>query len=255
MCGEHRSYVIKKIKEALSHHDSVRVVSTQLIEAGVDVDFPVVYRALAGLDSIAQAAGRCNREGTQAGKGQVFVFVPPHQSPKGMLRFGEDACKIVLHERSNNPLTPELFTSYFNHYYGKVGKDGLDKNEIEELLTKDAAQCKIQFRTAAEKFQLIDEDGSVAVIVPYANPDDASRDSRPLIVRLRAKELHRDLLRKLQRFTVSVRNRDFDALCKAGDLDEVAPGIWVLKNETAYHPDLGLLVGESGNPDPGSLCC
>ncbi len=256
MCGEHRSYVInKKIKEPLKNGESVRVVSTQLIEAGVDVDFPVVYRALAGLDSIAQAAGRCNREGKQAGKGQVFVFVPPNLSPRGLLRFGEDACKIILHERPENPLTPDLFTRYFTHYYSKVGKDGLDKHGIEKLLTQDARECKIQFRTAAEAFQLIDEDGSVAVIVPFANPEDPRHDSRPLIAQLRSEELDRWLLRKLQRFTVTVRKHDFLTLCNAGDLNEIAPDLWVLKNATAYHRDLGLLVGEKGNPDPGQLCC
>jgi CRISPR-associated endonuclease/helicase Cas3 len=255
MCGEHRSYVIGEIKRRLKNGESVRVVSTQLIEAGVDVDFPIVYRALAGLDSIAQAAGRCNREGKQADKGKVFVFVPPKQAPKGLLRFGEDACKIILHERPENPLTPEQFRHYFTHYYSKVGKDGLDKHGIKELLTKDAAQCKIQFRTAAEKFQLIEEDGSGAVIVPYANPKNSSRDSRPLIAQLRSGELDRWLLRKLQRFTVSVSERDFKALTNAGDIETLAPGLWILKNETAYHPDLGLLAGETGNPDPEQLYC
>lgn len=252
MCGEHRSYTIKRIKERLPD-EPVRVVSTQLIEAGVDVDFPVVYRALAGLDSIAQAAGRCNREGRQSGKGQVIVFVPPKAAPLGLLRFGEDACKTILHEHPENLLTPDLFTRYFSHYYSKVGKDGLDKHHIEELLTKDAAQCQIQFRTAADRFHLIEEDGSVSVIVPYANPEETRRDSRPLIMRLRSGELHRSLLRELQRFTVTVRKHDFLILCNAGDLEELAPGLWVLKNETAYRSDLGLLVGEAGNPDPGKL--
>ncbi len=132
-----------------------------------DVDFLVVYRALAGLDSIAQAAGRCNREGKQDGdKGQVFVLLPPKQAPPGLLRFGEDVTRWLLIDRPENPLTPEWFTRYFEHYYSKAGKEGLDKEGIHELLTKDATQCKIQFRTAAERFQLIDEDGSVAVIVP-----------------------------------------------------------------------------------------
>jgi CRISPR-associated endonuclease/helicase Cas3 len=251
MCGEHRSDVIKKIKRLLPDAP-VRVVSTQLIEAGVDVDFPVVYRALSGLDSIAQAAGRCNREGTQAGKGKVFVFVPPRSSPSGLLRFGEDACKTILHERPDKPLTPELFKSYFHHYYSKVGKDGLDKYGIQELLTKDAAHCQIQFRTAAEKFQLIEEDGSVAVIVPYASPENTDRDSRPLIARLRAGELHRDLLRKLQRFIVTVRRHESYILLNSGDIEELASGLWVLKNETAYHPDLGLLL-KGDNLDPGQL--
>jgi CRISPR-associated endonuclease/helicase Cas3 len=252
MCGEHRSYVIKKIKEDLPHKP-VRVISTQLIEAGVDVDFPVVFRALAGLDSIAQAAGRCNREGKLGRKGQVYVFVPPKQAPAGLLHFGEDACKAILHERPEKPLTPEFFNRYFTRYYKKV--DSLDKYGIDRLLTQDAQHCRIQFRTAAEEFQLIDEDGSVSIIVPYANPDDASRDSRPLIARLRAGELDRDLLRQLQRFTVTVRKRDFCTLRKMGDIEEIVPDLWVLKNETAYSGDLGLIIGKTSNPDPGKLCC
>jgi CRISPR-associated endonuclease/helicase Cas3 len=255
MCGEHRSFVIKRIKQRLANQESVRVISTQLIEAGVDVDFPVIYRALAGLDSIAQAAGRCNREGKQADKGNVVVFVPPKQAPRGLLRFGEDVCKRLLMGRPENPLTPEWFTRYFEHYYSAAGKEGLDKMGIHELLTKDAVQCKIQFRTAAEHFQLIDDGDSVSIIVPYANPEDPRRDSRPLLTRLRAGELHRDLLRGLQRFTVTVRRHDFQHLEKAGELEELGPGLWALKNETAYHGELGLLIEEAGNPDPEQLYC
>jgi CRISPR-associated endonuclease/helicase Cas3 len=255
MCGEHRSFVIKRIKQRLADKESVRVVSTQLIEAGVDVDFPVVYRALAGLDSIAQAAGRCNREGKQVDKGMVIVFVPPKQAPLGLLRFGEDVCKRLLIDRPENPLTPEWFTLYFEHYYSKAGKEGLDKRGIHKLLTNDAAQCRIQFRTAAERFQFIDEDGSVSIIVPYDNPEKPERDSRPLIARLRSGELHRGLLRQLQRFTVTVRRYDFQRLENAGEIEEIVPGVWVLKNDTAYHPDLGLLLEETGNPDPRGLYC
>jgi len=255
MCGEHRSHVIKGIKQQLARHEPVRVVSTQLIEAGVDVDFPVVYRALAGLDSIAQAAGRCNREGKLEGKGQVTVFVAPKQSPMGLLRFGEDACKAILSEHPEKLLTPERFKRYFTQYYSKAGPEGLDRKGIAKLLTQDARQCRIQFRAAAEKFQLIDEDGSVSIIVPYVNPGDSNSDSRLLIARLRAGELHRDLLRQLQRFTVTVRKHEFFALRNAGDIEEIVPDLWVLKNETAYHPTLGLLIGASCSPAPGSLCC
>jgi CRISPR-associated endonuclease/helicase Cas3 len=255
MCGEHRSYMISRIKQRLKDKQPLRVISTQLIEAGVDVDFPVVFRALAGLDSIAQAAGRCNREGKLEGKGQVFVFIPPKQAPSGLLRFGEDACKTILRDRPDNPLTPSLFKNYFAQYYSKVGQEGLDKYRIAELLTKDAAQCRIQFRTAAEKFQLIEEDGSVSIIVPYSNPENPQRDSRPLIARLRKGEMHRDLLRQLQRFAVTVHKHEFQSLLNAGDVEPLQEGLWVLKNETAYSNDLGLLVGEATNPDPEKLCC
>ncbi|MBP8151581.1 MAG: CRISPR-associated endonuclease Cas3'', partial [Xylophilus sp.] len=98
MCGAHRKDVIAHIKERLQAKREgrdtrpLRVVSTQLVEAGVDIDFPLVYRALAGLDSIAQAAGRCNREGRMQGLGRVVVFVPPDRPPLGHLRKGADAC-------------------------------------------------------------------------------------------------------------------------------------------------------------------
>ena len=95
MCGQHRSDVIAGIKEKLRRDEPVRVVSTQLVEAGVDLDFPVVYRALSGLDSIAQAAGRCNREG-RLDRGEVVVFVPPEPAPPGVMRRAADKTVSTL---------------------------------------------------------------------------------------------------------------------------------------------------------------
>jgi len=91
MCGAHRVRKIKEIKERLRNGVPTRVVSTQLVETGVDVDFPVVYRAMAGLDSIAQAAGRCNREGLRA-KGKVFVFTPPSEAAEP---YWESGCRGI----------------------------------------------------------------------------------------------------------------------------------------------------------------
>jgi CRISPR-associated endonuclease/helicase Cas3 len=118
MCGAHRKDVIAQIKDRLkakregSDTQALRVVSTQLVEAGVDIDFPVVYRALAGLDSIAQAAGRCNREGRLADKGRVVVFVPPERPPKGHLEQAAQSFVRTVPHPDVEPLTRSLFAQY-----------------------------------------------------------------------------------------------------------------------------------------------
>lgn len=130
MCGAHRKVVIQHIKERLkakrAGYDKrpLRVISTQLVEAGVDIDFPVVYRALAGLDSIAQAAGRCNREGRMVDKGRVVVFVPPVRPPIGHLRKAADACISTLRDQAHDPLARALFDRYFKEFYHSVDLDG-----------------------------------------------------------------------------------------------------------------------------------
>ena len=96
MCGAHRSRVLRDIRERLKTAELVRVISTQLVEAGVDLDFPVVYRALAGLDALAQAAGRCNREGRLDTPGLVHVFVSPSPPPPGHLRRAAEVARHVL---------------------------------------------------------------------------------------------------------------------------------------------------------------
>ena len=116
-----------KVKRRLRDGEAVRVVSTQLVEAGVDVDFPVVYRALAGLDSIAQAAGRCNREG-KLERGEVVVFVPPIKAPPGPLRRAADTAVSLLSGSSDHTLTRDLFSRYFEHFYMKA--PSLDKHDM-----------------------------------------------------------------------------------------------------------------------------
>ena len=237
MCGEHRSQVIADIKQRLADGIPTRVVSTQLVEAGVDLDFPVVYRALAGLDSIAQAAGRCNREGRLDGKGEVVVFVPPTPAPPGLLRQGEDACRAVLHEVSDAPLTRDRFNKYFQRlYYGCE----LDAAGICDLLTKDARDLAVDFRTAAEKFRLIDDEDAASVIVLYRGQNGSDDRVEQWIGLLRRDGPKRWLMRKLQRYVVDVRHRLITPLLARGDIEEVTPGMYVQCSHGLYDATLGL---------------
>lgn len=255
MCAEHRSQQIADIRQRLARGEPVRVVSTTLIEAGVDVDFPVVFRALAGLDSIAQAAGRCNREG-RLPHGDVHVFVPPDPSPLGWQRAAEEAARTVLGQCGADALAPDAMQRYFNHYYGKAGQAGFDREGLHALLTQHAGQGEIFFRTAAERMRLIDNTHTVAVIVPYTRQDgEHCRDSHALRRRLQAGEMHRDLLRQLQRFTVSLPQPQFERLRRAGELEEIYRDIWWVKNDVMYDEKRGLLVREVEAANPEQLLC
>lgn len=235
LCGEHRSEKLQVIRTQLKAKQPIRVVSTQLIEAGVDVDFPVVYRALAGLDSIAQAAGRCNREGLLADKGKVIVFVPPNNHKlKGQLGLSASTSKSLLPLFAETPLHHSHFKRYFEHYYSKA--KSLDAQGIEELLTKDAQQLKIQFRTASNRFHFIKEEG-YPVFVTYG-------EGAKLIQQLKVLGASRWLLRKLQRYTVTIHEQDKNRLVKAGDIRELAnlAGIYEQVSDGLYDEKLGLLV-------------
>ncbi len=242
MCGAHRKDVITQIKERLNAkregHDyrPLRVVSTQLVEAGVDIDFPVVYRALAGLDSIAQAAGRCNREGRMAGKGRVVVFVPPERPPLGHLRKGADACVSTLHGHTNDPLARGLFDRYFKEFYNSVDLDA--KEVVAKLTIDDRKTLSVQFRTAAEAFRLIDDADSATVVVRYARQCD---EIEKLLGILAAEGPQRWLMRKLQRYTVTIPKRWADKMLDQRSLVLPLPGLYVqVDAENLYDPMLGL---------------
>lgn len=238
MCGAHRKAVIDQIKARLkakregTDREPLRVVSTQLVEAGVDIDFPVVYRALAGLDSIAQAAGRCNREGQLKGKGRVVVFVPPELPPVGHLRKAAQACVSTLHSQQADPLARALFATYFRDFYSKVE---LDSKGVCELLTVNPKTLGVKFRSAAEAFRLIDDEDSATVVVRYA-PDCEELDV--LLARLVSKGPERWLMRKLQRYTVSIHKRVADKMLTQGSLTLPMPGLYVQQQVDGLYDDL-----------------
>ncbi len=236
MCGEHRSKVITEIKQRLKEGMSTRVVSTQLVEAGVDLDFPVVYRALAGLDSIAQAAGRCNREG-KLEKGKVVVFVPPKEPFAGPLLRAKNKTVSLLAGGVSDPLARENFTKFFELFYSDTD---LDKYAIEEQLymkgdTLPNDLSDVQFRTAAMKMKLI-KDAGRSVFVRY---DETSEE---LLDQLRVIGPYRELMRKLQRYSVNVPEFWFEKLLGSGDVQEIYADFYAQTSSVLYHPDLGLLL-------------
>ncbi|MBK7984571.1 MAG: CRISPR-associated endonuclease Cas3'' [Candidatus Competibacteraceae bacterium] len=238
MCGQHRSDVIAGIKKRLENSDEpLRVISTQLVEAGVDLDFPAVYRALAGLDSIAQAAGRCNREGRLFNFGQVVVFVPPTQPPAGHLRQACQAGRQILQRRPPDPLAPALFAEYFQSLYWQKGAEQLDGKGILPLL-KNNQRLEFSFRTAAERFQLIPEI-QAPVIVRYG-------DNEPLLAQLTRSSdgLERKLLRQLQRYVVNIPRRVHRVLLTDGAIIERQPGIFI-QVAPLYDSVLGLRVDDT----------
>lgn len=232
MCGAHRAKCIAAINARLKSKEAVRVVSTQLIEAGVDVDFPVVYRALAGLDSVAQAAGRCNREGLRD-SGRVVVFVPPKAAPRGQLRRAEQTTVSLMSGTSLDPLAPSTFRSYFKQFY--LDAPSWDKYQMEELLVSDVGNSgiKIQFRTAAKKFHYVDDAESMAILVWW-------NDSRSLIGKLQKDGPERWLMRKLQRHVVNLPRPVAERLIETGEVREIWPGIFAQDVDTLYHPDRGI---------------
>lgn len=232
MCGAHRSDVIAEIKRRLKCDEILRVISTQLVEAGVDIDFPVVYRALAGLDSIAQAAGRCNREG-RLPQGRLVVFVPPVPAPRGHLRQAETCARQLLAHRPVDPLEPVHLANFFSQLYWQRGTQ-LDKHKIVELLQADDA-VNISFRTAAAKFQLIDSTVQAPIIVRFKN-------SPRLIQELKAKGPSRQIMRKLQRYVVNVPKKLHQSLLNQGEIEECFPGIFLQVNDSSYSQTLGFRI-------------
>lgn len=243
MCPKHRSETLEEIKERLDQYkngsgEALRVISTQLIEAGVDVDFPVVYRAMAGLDSIAQSAGRCNREGQMDTPGQVHVFYPKRKAPIGFLRQGADATEeLVASGQLKDPLSPSNFTRYFQLL--NANKDR-DRYRIMDFL-KANNQLNIDFRTAAEKFRLIDNKG-VSIIVPFKPKTLEESPIHQWLSILEMDPSKRWVYRKLQGFSVTVPEKIADLLQAEGSLQSVA-GQWVLL-EARYDFMLGLQSAE-----------
>lgn len=227
MCPRHVSKAIQEIKQALSDNSEtvIRVVATQLIEAGVDIDFPVVYRQEAGLDSILQAAGRCNREGKlDMATTYVFSLSEEHKLYGSIIDANNARLNMV---NVNDWFASEAMTEYFRQLYCR--KETFDKKDIKTLLYKPTEMC---FAEAAKEFRLIEETGKTV----YVNMDD----SLELVERLKNDGITYSLMKQLSQYSVNIHERDFLKLWSYGAIEEVIEGIYVVNDRAQYDENIGL---------------
>ncbi len=210
MCPAHRRAVLARVRQRLADRLPVRLVSTSLIEAGVDISFPEVWRAMAGLDSVAQAAGRCNREGMMAELGRTVVFEPvEHMPPREVKLLAEVATGVL--DRFEDPLALAAVQDYFRQLYWTRGAAAFDKATLDGApfsILREIADASPSFGYPFEKiaraFRMID-DAMDAVIVPWRGEDGTDSSAADLLRRIAAMPRPRaDDLRWLQQYTVPV---------------------------------------------------
>lgn len=237
MYPEHRRRVLDEIRARLKAQQSCRVVSTSLVEAGVDLDFPVVYRAMAGLDSIAQAAGRCNREGKMNDLnklGQVYVYEPEKVPRMPWLKRCMGRADETLRALPDaDPLGIEIMRKYFELLYDVQELD--KKNIFSRLNPQLRKEIYFPFRDVAEEFQFI-KDETIGVIIP------TEPLAKNLVNELRHTEYPRSTQRKLQQYSVALRSREFSVLEKARSIEMVRGEYPVLCNFAAYKEDVGISI-------------
>jgi CRISPR-associated endonuclease/helicase Cas3 len=237
MCAKHRSKKINLIKEKLKNNEEIRVISTQLIEAGVDIDFPVVFRAFAGLPSIIQTAGRCNRE-WKAEKGEIFIFNPDkcNPIPAGLMHKSADTAIEIVYQnnfKADDIETEDMSKKFFKSFIKSVNCIGYEN--YKELLIKDACDLSFQFASYAKDFKIIDDTYADPVIVKY---DGSSK----LIDELRYCGVSKNLLRKLQRYIVNIPVNTRSKLLELGLLEELCDGIYVQDASCFYSDETGLNI-------------
>jgi len=235
-----RKRILEVVKRRLNDGKPCKVISTSLIEAGVDIDFPKVWRCEAGLDQIAQAAGRCNREGTRPVEDSIVtIFSSPEFEPPFEIRgLIQDMRQTI--SKFGDPLSPEAIENYFLETYWRVGIGGLDSEGIMNLFKMSPVQTDFSYRTASKKFKFV-ETKSKSVIV--AESDEA----RKVIAEIADPGVRAiDLMRRIQTHIVQIPKKDFDRLLKSGAIEAVAVELrgeefMRLKDETKYLPECGFL--------------
>ena len=215
MCAKHRSQKLDEIRGRLKNGESCRVIATSLIEAGVDVDFPLVMRAEAGLDSVAQAAGRCNREGKRPSENSfVWIFAPEEQwKAPPELAAQAAVMRLTADSFSDDLLSTQAVAAYFAELYQLKGSE-LDNKKILKMHNDAGQSLDFPFQTIADKFRMI-ESHMQPLIIPF------DVDAEKHISSLHHADHIGGLLRKLQPYTVQIPEKALAALYKAGRIEPI----------------------------------
>ena len=231
MYPEHRKRVLSEIRRRLCENKTCRVISTSLIEAGVDVDFPEVYRAVSGIDSIMQAGGRCNREGRRdCEKSIVHVFDTDEVGKYQELNIS--VARDILKKYGSEIYRPEVIEEYFDRLHGYQNLDesgkSFDSKNIMELTSR------FFFSTVADKFRII-ADNTTAVYIPTA-------DNEKYIEQLRSGYYSAEMFRELQKYAVNVYSDNLKALYESSELEIIDKKFCVLADPNNYNPQTGLEI-------------
>jgi CRISPR-associated endonuclease/helicase Cas3 len=245
MCPAHRSKRLAEIRQRLKDGLPCRVISSQVVEAGVDIDFPVVYRSLAGLDSIAQAAGRCNREG-KLDSGKVYIFKPVEPIRAGFFRQTAQTAEEVIRRYPRDILGLKAVEEYFKTYYWSQGEERLDEKNILTQLKTGEKTGWFPFRTISESFQFI-ENNTRPIIIPW------DEDAKKLIDQIRYSDSPGRFIRKLQKYTVSIHPFVWQKMVNAGAIEVLKEQFPVLISSDLYRKDIGLYTDDPEHHDVETL--
>jgi CRISPR-associated endonuclease/helicase Cas3 len=248
MHSKHRRKVLKEVKEKLIRKENVILIATSLVEAGVDIDFPLVMRSIAGIDSIIQAGGRANREG-KLERGRVLVFEPTSEMGKipksilSMVSVTQEVIRVLGEEAFEN----EGVQLYFeNLYHASSSGNVLDvKNILGEFQVK-ANHYQFNFETVAKKYKII-EDNTKTVII------NISDETNQPVQELRKNIFRRETIRKLQQYSVSVYKHEYEKLKAENALEILESGYSILNNSQYYDGKTGLDIFSIDNKN--AECC
>jgi CRISPR-associated endonuclease/helicase Cas3 len=228
MTANDRKKILRIVKQRLLNGETCKVISTSLIEAGVDVDFPTVYRSFAGLDSIIQAGGRCNREGKQSKSNSiVHVFDTNRTIPPLLLQNIQAAKKAI--EEVPDPTSEQCISKYFEFlFYTLRGEDNLDSSNAIQ------GSNQMKFKSVSESFHLI-ETSECTVYV-------SNEKNREAIKQYRLYGPNRQLMRLLSTDAVSIPVYQFREMVRKGDVEKVDENTGILVNELLYDCNTGLCL-------------